>query len=1154
MKNFLLILCAFLLCFSCTDVTKSKEQKIGKQAVGTVLNDSVIKMEVVPFKTGPKIPKENYISSARPFSLDPLYGKEVVSSITPKDGMPPARFNTFNTDSKGNIWLSNFGSQILKYNGQTFKDYGILDSGWYNFQMEITFNDQLWLNRFNPSSQGFEWRTLLFDGLNFNEISELNFIESENDGSLTQFISKGYKNSTWYLNTIDNTLLKYQGEELLASYNIEGLALELLTNVSDFGDDGTFFFDGRSDKLIKLYHGTFEEVSFKNLIPEDKINDVLVINSTSFYVSTPKGTFLIEDGKSTQINDESLFRGVLDEHNTLWSYSENGIVKTNALTSIDFYDNPELKKLERLDLHKDEKGNIWVTGQSFMGRFENSIKTYDNLIEDNSKNQNRSLRSLIQAVNGDFFYGSFFNGLFHFDGNTLTNFNFLKQPTQDYGTINNIGNLVEDNHGNIWFTHGNRDEVFLTKYDGTHFQSYNMGQERFVFIELIDSKGKVWLTSSEQNNNYNLLTFDGKSLVKITSSNNLGGFYFSSVFEDHLGNIWIGSEGGLYNYNNETITNYSVKDGMPNNVVNSINEDDNNNLWIGTDGGLSILSNNVFTNYGKADGLKESSIGTILKDDHNNKFWLRSGSSDRLSVVSLDSLNNRLVVENFSSAEGFPIPSGRGLVVDQQGVGWITTTDGGLARFDYPALKENSRAFPVSVTNIRINGESIVWSHLNDRYANDTLVSSTEMNSRFGLQKTEEELDRLKKTFTSVRYDSLVPYDFIPLGLKLPYSANSLSFEFSAVDPFLAKSTQFQYFLEGFDKAWSPLGQTNIANYGNLYEGDYTLKIKALNPYGIWSETDYAFTVLPPWYRTWWAYGIYGVLLLLLFKQVHTYQKQRTIKKEREKAKERELEQAKEIEKAYNDLKATQQQLIQSEKMASLGELTAGIAHEIQNPLNFVNNFSEVSNELIDEMNDELDKGAIEEAKAIATDIKQNLEKITHHGKRADGIVKGMLAHSRSGSGEKVPTDINALADEYLRLSYHGLRARDKSFNADFSTNLDPTLPKVKVVPQDIGRVLLNLINNAFQAVNGIENPKVVVSTKHAENGIEITVSDNGPGIPEAIKDKIFQPFFTTKPTGQGTGLGLSLSYDIVKAHGGELILNSNKEKGTQFTIILPLV
>jgi len=263
------------------------------------------------------------------------------------------------------------------------------------------------------------------------------------------------------------------------------------------------------------------------------------------------------------------------------------------------------------------------------------------------------------------------------------------------------------------------------------------------------------------------------------------------------------------------------------------------------------------------------------------------------------------------------------------------------------------------------------------------------------------------------------------------------------------------------------------------------------------------------------------------------------------------------LEKTLTDLKSAQSQLIQSEKMASLGELTAGIAHEIQNPLNFVNNFSEVNKELLLEMKDEITKGNFNEVKAIAKDVIDNEEKIIFHGKRADAIVKGMLQHSRASSGQKEPTDINALTDEYLRLAYHGLRAKDKSFNSKMETDFDPALPNIELVPQDIGRVILNLITNAFYAVNekakqGIAGyePTVSVSTKKTNDGMQISVKDNGNGIPEHIKEKIFQPFFTTKPTGQGTGLGLSLSYDIIKAHGGEINLTSNHE-GTIFNILL---
>jgi signal transduction histidine kinase len=266
------------------------------------------------------------------------------------------------------------------------------------------------------------------------------------------------------------------------------------------------------------------------------------------------------------------------------------------------------------------------------------------------------------------------------------------------------------------------------------------------------------------------------------------------------------------------------------------------------------------------------------------------------------------------------------------------------------------------------------------------------------------------------------------------------------------------------------------------------------------------------------------------------------------------------LETTLANLKSTQSQLIQSEKMASLGELTAGIAHEIQNPLNFVNNFSEVNKELAEELEQEIDKGNYADAKAIAKDIKDNEEKINHHGKRADAIVKGMLQHSSSGSGVKEPTEINVLADEYLRLAYHGLRAKDKNFNATLKTEFDHSIGKINIVPQDIGRVLLNMYNNAFFAVtekqkNAIEgyDPTVSVSTKKVNHELEITVADNGNGIPENVLDKVFQPFFTTKPTGQGTGLGLSLSYDIIKAHQGKISIKNTPGSGAEFVITLPI-
>jgi len=337
-----------------------------------------------------------------------------------------------------------------------------------------------------------------------------------------------------------------------------------------------------------------------------------------------------------------------------------------------------------------------------------------------------------------------------------------------------------------------------------------------------------------------------------------------------------------------------------------------------------------------------------------------------------------------------------------------------------------------------------------------------------------------------------------------------------------------------------------------------------------------------------WLVVIFSWILFLRYLQLLKENEQQVLDKERF-AREREIERGQlieqqkielerqvavrtsELKQSLENLKSTQSQLIQSEKMASLGELTAGIAHEIQNPLNFVNNFSEVNNELIEEAAAEIDKGNVSEVKIILNDIKENEQKINRHGKRADSIVKGMLQHSRASTGKKELTDINQLADEYLRLSYHGLRAKDKNFNTEIKTDFDDSIGKINIVPQDIGRVLLNLFNNAFYAVNEKQKspyplkgnnyvPEVLVQTKKITPlqgmgvKIEIKVTDNGSGIPQSIIDKIFQPFFTTKPTGQGTGLGLSLAYDSIKAHGGEIKIETKENEGSSFVSQLPIL
>jgi signal transduction histidine kinase/ligand-binding sensor domain-containing protein len=566
--------------------------------------------------------------------------------------------------------------------------------------------------------------------------------------------------------------------------------------------------------------------------------------------------------------------------------------------------------------------------------------------------------------------------------------------------------------------------------------------------------------------------------------------------EKYIRSAWVATNGvGLVKLNltDNSFTQYKFNDGDANrtnlNTSGDVLEDKDGIVWVSTRGGL-VKFNPETETFKIIEGLPSNQVAFMM-EDLNGNLWF--GTPGGISMLDKTNSDADLSFINYDNTDGInSLPLNTSVVMTDEGkifYGGI----GGLNAF-FPGSSNKTLPKPV-LTNLIVSEKS--WYDIADEIGLDTNISEVK-------------------------------------SLTLPYDYNNLSFEFASIHFSRPAKNRLAFMLEGIDADWN-YSNRRFASYSNLPPGNYEFLIKGANGDGIWNPeiSSLKISITPPWWRTWWAYFIYGILVLVLLWQLHSFQKARTIRIERQKTQQKELEQAKEVEKAYSELKFTQAQLIQSEKMASLGELTAGIAHEIQNPLNFVNNFSEVSNELMEEMREELDKGDIKEAKALSNDVSGNLEKITHHGKRADAIVKGMLAHSRSGKGEKSPTNLNALAEEYLKLSYHGLRAKDKSFNADFKTDFDPNLPKVNVVPQDIGRVLLNLINNAFQAVSEVSNPTVTVTTERTTNDeIRISITDNGPGIPDDIKDKIFQPFFTTKPTGEGTGLGLSLSYDIVKAHG----------------------
>jgi signal transduction histidine kinase/ligand-binding sensor domain-containing protein len=1169
MKNYLLIgIILSGLFVGCTTKKDNPAKIATHKTLGRVIIDSIAPPEVIML-TGANAPQ---VIKAAPPVIEPLshpsgVGVPNFTNYNVADGLSQNNVFSSAIDHQGNIWFATL-SGISKFDGTSFTNYNTGNGLISDFTSKIFIDSRntIWISTVYGLS--------IFDGKSFtNPVVDKN-IPKDRIG-INNFLEDN--NGTIWLSSFHG-LYKYEHGKFnkftIADRLADSTTMQMIKdkkgNILIYTRKGITRYDGKS----------FTPYTNLPLGKDGTIPYLLCCDS--------KGNIWFrdsQDGLGKYDGNQIKFYTKKDGYNGGGIFLEdkagNFWIAGNGLTWFDGnrfinYSVKEGMASDRIrSLTEDEQGNIWITTQN------NGV----------SKLNNSYLTSL--EITGKKGFGQF--AIDRFGNKWVSGFNGLGKYSTDHITWYGkellssdiyIGSPNSDHEGNIWFIlYSFKNRVGkLVKFDGTNFtifgkdQGLSFSPQQFFFE---DNSNNIWLTGVGFGGvkKWGVTKFDGYSFTKYGSAQGLqSSFGFYSVFQDKKNCFWFGSgDAGVYKFDGSQFTVYDTRDGLPHNFVNDITEDSLGNLWFATDGGAAKFDGKSFTAYRSGNGL-DNTIAYVEYDSVSKSIWFSTGIG--LASVKLEQVAEETpFFQHYNPRTGFKFSSSiiDNMMVDKEGVVW-----GGyfndISRFDYKTIRE-FRPLSVQIKNIRLNNKNIIWNSVRTgaypTTEKDSLTAINEMVLKFGKAFSEKDFSSMTNAFGKISFDSVAGSDFIPVNLVLPIKNNNISFEFGSISPSFGKAVLYQYKLEGYDKNWSELSNKTEASFGNMSEGHYTFYVKALSPFGSWSETSYSFKVLPPWWRTWWAYTSY---VLLLGIAVITFIRWRTkaLQKEKIVLEEKVTKRTTELNQSLENLKSTQSQLIQSEKMASLGELTAGIAHEIQNPLNFVNNFSEVNSELIEEQKEELEKGNITEAKNLANEIAENEKKIVHHGKRADAIVKGMLQHSRSSSGQKEPTDINALCDEYLRLSYHGLRAKDKSFNATMKTDFDPSIGNIYIVPQDIGRVVLNLINNAFYAVDEkkksphplkeskedssfIYEPLVTVTTKRLDpplgdrGKIEIKVSDNGGGIPQKVLDKIFQPFFTTKPTGQGTGLGLSLSYDIVKAHGGEIKVETKENVGTEFIIQLPI-
>ncbi|MEX2565659.1 MAG: two-component regulator propeller domain-containing protein, partial [Cyclobacteriaceae bacterium] len=686
---------------------------------------------------------------------------------------------------------------------------------------------------------------------------------------------------------------------------------------------------------------------------------------------------------------------------------------------------------------------------------------------------------------------------------------------------------LENDEGDIIWSAENMDDTF---HAGGGIK--NRGLIDFISLD----KGTVHLRyKSDDSHSYDSWNVDapsfinlwGITLIKIEDQNSQNDIHEylqqpnndiyingSSIRDIHIdirdNNILWVSDFGLtrIDLSDNSVQSFNHNPENPNsissNLIFGIYQEPDRSLWLTTDQGLNHFdpeTESVIA-YTEEDGLPTNFTESVLPGE-NNGLWIstQNGLSQMISSESI----GKVTFINYNASDGIGGENFIGLIAGKTDDGtFYFGGEHGLTEFSN--IQANLTPPRMFISDLKISNESVL-----EMKENSPLTQS--------LFRTDH--------------------------LDLTYNQNDLSFDFSALHFGNPQKNQYAHMLEGFDEDWI-YDNRNFASYTNLEPGNYTFRIRGSNSDGIWNEEgkSVSISIASPWWRTLWAYSFYLMLLIGGFVLVDKVQRKRLLRKQIDRARVKELKHAKEIELAYENLKAAQEQLVQQEKLASLGQLTAGIAHEIKNPLNFVNNFSELSVELVEEAREEVNEKLSADSHqltAILDDIEANLHKIHEHGSRADSIVKSMLEHSRGGSGKKEPTDLNGLVMEYVNLSFHGMRAGKNPINVDMEFELDEAIGEVPLVAEDFSRVIVNLCNNGFDAMreklsaisdqpSASYHPKITVRTKSNGNNVTIEIEDNGPGIQDDIKDKILQPFFTTKKGTAGTGLGLSITNDIIKA------------------------
>lgn len=1108
--------------------------------------------------------------------------------LTPADGLASTTVVDITQDRYGFIWV---GSQdgVSRFDGESFRHFrpnpgdslsiSSLDAQYLAADNEggvwVTITDR-GLDYYDPELEGFrKYRSAdgLPEGQRFTEVSidDSGTVWAATDSSVYQlnketdqfFREEGQRTGSIY------RMKAHNNGELI--YFHQAPTGELYIGRRDSG--GVYSYENVSRSLNPSGNHPYR----MHLFFDESGAEWLVNQSHVARKATESNDWeFITVGNQSCLNN--LREALFDKEGLLWVKNADALCRINLETgqTDSFQHNSEdptsilpVRSGEDSRMYIDRQGVLWIaryaSGISRIDLYSGGFQLY-NIFNQLPTND---VLSVMEASDGSVWIGT------RMLGNSLLRFNRNGSLINRYGTNlfdspngrsissqlshPHVTALAESQDGSIWAGTGSSTTIFgglnrirpgsssITRLKHDDGDPNSLPDNNIEAIA-VDGSDRVWFLSSSENLYWINPRNEQIQEVQLPDTSLVNKNSTQFLYEDSNENIWVFKQGqkNPFYLDHASLELSSVDMRMPDGTplidqigeYRSLHETSSGDFWIGTNSGFGQFDpasgqlSSFFTESNLE--LPTSEISAIQSDSDGN-IWLSTIDG----IVKFNPVTQETA--HFGYDHGLQGNIFNAAVSDLGSTGLIYFGGaGGLNVFDPQNIRPNPFA------------PDLVFR---DLYLDGTIVDPTEGVAIDGPLLTADQI-------------------------TIPPSVTTISIEFSALHFASPNRNQYRYMLEGFDSDWKSGGTISSATYTNLPPGEYDFKLMASNRDGVWSNGEdqiKILRVLPPWYRTWLAYGAYFLIFAGGMFIIARVQRNRLIRQERERTRERELAQAKEIEKAYHDLekahskletahqnlRRTQDQLVQQEKLASLGQLTAGIAHEIKNPLNFVNNFSEISVEMVEEAQAEVQKlqeqsDAREELEYILNDIHASLSKINEHGKRADSIVQSMLMHSRTGSGKREPTDLNKLVKEAANLSFHGMKATENSIDVDLDFNLSDDVGEIPIIAEDFSRVILNICNNAFDAMkdkvknmNGeAYDPKLTVRTVKKGSKVSIDIEDNGPGIPEDLKAKILQPFFTTKKGTQGTGLGLSITNDIINAHGGQI--NIESEPGsTCFTITL---